>query len=150
MARDNQLSINNETRTFFCRPCDRYFNTVDGALNHCRNAQTHDGEWCELCEWLFVSEAACQTHFNNSSRHNFCDQCNLDLNTYRELEDHDADNHYLCAQCHEYFNDQEELDDHDVDAHGMCRECGEYFSNDNNLKQVIASHVLMSYGDELD
>ncbi len=136
MTRNNQLYIDNDDGTGVCLACDRNFNTVNGALNHCRNAQTHEGEWCERCEWLFVSEAAHQTHVNASSRHNACETCDLDFNTHQELVTHDTEIHYYCSPCVKFFNNHRELDNHDVDFHCMCRDCGEFFINRNNLNQV--------------
>ncbi|EXJ56719.1 hypothetical protein A1O7_07063 [Cladophialophora yegresii CBS 114405] len=43
-ARSNQLYINHDTRTYFCRSCDRHFSTENGALDHCRHAHIHRGE----------------------------------------------------------------------------------------------------------
>ncbi|EXJ74051.1 uncharacterized protein A1O5_02345, partial [Cladophialophora psammophila CBS 110553] len=117
MVRENQLDICRVHNTYFCRPCDRPFNTYHGALNHCQNARVHQDEWCERCRRLFVSSAAYRTHLDNSSHHNVCDPCHLDFRTSDRLESHD------------------------VAVHNMCIECGKYFENGNNLMQHKRSHL---------
>lgn len=112
MTRSNQLYVNPETSSFVCRSCVRGFNTNQGAIQHCRHARTHQGEWCERCEWLFVTNQALSSHLCHSSRHNVCDNCHLDFNAAGDLKDHG------------------------VEVHHMCVECGNYFSNRNNLWQV--------------
>ncbi|KIW23076.1 uncharacterized protein PV07_11305 [Cladophialophora immunda] len=117
MVRENQLQILNEGATCVCIPCDRQFVFINGLLNHCRNAEVHQGEWCERCQWLFVSPAARQAHVDNSPRHNICTPCDLDFSTAALLESHD------------------------VDVHNMCMDCGKYFRKVNDLMQHKRSHL---------
>ncbi|EXJ87114.1 hypothetical protein A1O3_04072 [Capronia epimyces CBS 606.96] len=109
MSRSNQVYINQDNGEFVCRPCDRSFSTLNGALNHCQNAAVHSGEWCNRCERLFVSPAACAAHQATSHRHNICQHCDLD------------------------FCISDDLEDHEVNVHHRCTDCGLKFINDNNL-----------------
>lgn len=90
MTNGNQLLINNDTQTFYCYSCDRWFRSAHGALSHCRNARIHDGEWCECCSWLFVSAHALSDHLAHSSNHHVCEPCKLDFDETDDLSDHNA------------------------------------------------------------
>ncbi|KIX01700.1 uncharacterized protein Z518_09426 [Rhinocladiella mackenziei CBS 650.93] len=118
MALPNQLYVDHAYEEYLCRPCDRRFSTLNGALNHCQNAAVHRGEWCTRCERLFVSPAARNAHVANSSRHHICDRCDLDFPTFRQHRGHD------------------------ISVHHLCTECGQEFSNDNNLQQFS---LLLTY-----
>ena len=93
-ANVNQVLIDDDTEQFYCRPCERWFNTGHGALSHCRSASRHRDEWCETCQWLFVSPGALNDHLANSSNHHFCESCNEDFDGSSELSDHNADVHH--------------------------------------------------------
>ncbi|EXJ88322.1 hypothetical protein A1O1_05252 [Capronia coronata CBS 617.96] len=67
MTRDNQLSIDHHHGKYLCHSCDRTFSTLIGAINHCQFAAIHTGEWCQRCEWLFISPVARESHEENSS-----------------------------------------------------------------------------------
>ncbi|OAG40909.1 hypothetical protein AYO21_04751 [Fonsecaea monophora] len=112
MVRENQLVSKPENNDSYCRPCDRVFISLDGGLNHCRNADAHRGEWCERCKWLFVSPQACQYHVDNSHRHNVCVPCDLDFGTAALLRSHDVEVHNMCAECGKYFNNPNDLTQH--------------------------------------
>ena len=132
-SRDNQVYISDTKKTFYCYPCERYFDTFKGLQTHCENSRLHTGAWCNRCEWLFISSSALQAHLNNSSRHNFCDQCDLDFKTHEDLHDHDVSKHLKCPVCYKFVNDIEE---HEIEAHNKCVECGDFFSSRYRLEQV--------------
>ena len=92
-ANGNLLLINPPHMRSYCYSCSRWFNTAAGALNHARNAQTHNDEWCERCERLFVSASALDQHLANLSQHHICEHCDDDLNSASDLDDHIAEQH---------------------------------------------------------
>ncbi|KAI1618429.1 hypothetical protein EDD36DRAFT_31466 [Exophiala viscosa] len=112
MPRFNHLDTDHPVYGYYCVACDRSFNTLSGAENHCRHAQVHEGEWCERCGWLFGSSAARDAHVANASCHNICERCEID------------------------YSDMDDLTEHREDVHHWCSQCGEEFYNDNNLQQV--------------
>lgn len=142
MTRENQLYIDHSNDDFLCLSCDRRFNTSEGVLSHCRSSRIHRGEWCERCEWLYVSSNSLQAHIQNSARHNLCEDCDLDFTTQEELDCHDVDAHFACIECNEYFKDEEDLERHDVDLHYKCVECDRFFSSWHSLTQVRRSSIL--------
>ncbi|KIX98863.1 uncharacterized protein Z520_05324 [Fonsecaea multimorphosa CBS 102226] len=141
MVRENQLQVLGDQEDYFCRACDRHFKFHIGAFNHCRHAEIHEGEWCERCGWLFVSPRACQSHVDNSSRHNVCTPCGMDFGTPALLESHDVDVHNKCTECCECFRAPDLLKAHDVLVHNLCIECGRYFRNINDLMQHKRTHL---------
>ncbi|KAL2432178.1 hypothetical protein ABEF95_003249 [Exophiala dermatitidis] len=118
MTRENELYINEAEGVYNCLACDRFFSNANGALSHCRNAAVHSGEWCNRCQWLFVSREACGAHKANSRHHNVCHRCHLDYPTASNLEEHKVEDHHECTVC------------------------GEEFINDNNLRQHKRAHLL--------
>lgn len=124
MVRPNQLEIDRDENYYFCFPCQRFFSTFSGAVNHCRHAATHAGEWCERCDWLFVSQDALHKHITNSARHNICHSCKIDYSNFSDLEVHN------------------------VNVHHECTECNERFMNDNNLREVPYDPTTLPLGSQ--
>ncbi|KAJ9604617.1 hypothetical protein H2200_010731 [Cladophialophora chaetospira] len=116
MVRENQVIISEDDGRYECRPCNRTFNSFNGLNNHCQKARVHSygDQWCERCEWLFVSPGARDSHTSNSSRHNLCpaSNCNLDFSEEEGLDEHMAADHHWCIDCKRYFNNENELTQH--------------------------------------
>ncbi|KIV84925.1 hypothetical protein PV11_00672 [Exophiala sideris] len=108
----NQLSSSDVFHDYTCSPCDRKFLNLNGALNHCRNASVHRGEWCERCQWLFVSPAARNKHVADSPHHYICKRCKIDYDLTTALNKHLVDVHHQCMDCEEEFNNDNDLQQH--------------------------------------
>lgn len=93
MTRENQLTIDEREGYFFCSPCNRYFRSQHGALQRARTATVHQDEWCDRCEWLFVSPAALDSHLANSRLHLVCEHCDEDVGDADDLDNHVATEH---------------------------------------------------------
>lgn len=140
MVRLNQITVDYANDCFICVPCNsRHFTSATGLFQHCRTSNLHRGEWCERCQWLFVSEEARTTHIRHSSQHAFCQFCSRDLENQSELALHQIRVHDYCSECQLLCND---YDEHRVEEHHRCRECGEEFQNNNNLYMVCRERVV--------
>ena len=131
MARENQITINEGDDKYSCDPCDRYFQSTESLLQHCRSK--HKAEWCERCQWLFVSNEAYRSHAQKSCQHCLCSFCDEDFRENEELSAHQSDRHMYCDECQVIFQDYTR---HRVEHHWQCVNCSQEFTNSNNLKMV--------------
>ena len=113
MTRDNQVVISAPAGQYKCIPCDREFNSYNGLSNHCEKAAVHSygDQWCNRCDWLFVSETARRAHIESSSHHHLCPvaDCNCDFVEASGLVEHIVAVHYFCIECKTYFADDNSL-----------------------------------------
>ena len=85
MVRKNLILIDEYNAQFLCITCDeREFSSEESLLQHCRNAAYHKEEWCDRCEWLFVSATARAAH--------------------------SKDAHLRSRECQKYFQSENQLD----------------------------------------
>lgn len=134
MVRENQIVVQPDEEQFVCTACDgRTFNAKEYLLQHCRTAKAHRREWCDSCEWLFVSACALDAHRRDSPRHWICPICELDKDDEGELESHMAADHSYCYRCQMKYADR---NGHRVQHHNGCDQCDEYFSTVNQLLMV--------------
>lgn len=134
MVKENQASIGVEEAVFVRHACtNRQFDTEAALLQHCRNAYCHNGEWCERCEWLFVSPAAREQHLRDSSNHWICSKCGDDELEEANLRSHLKSKHLFCYDCELDFLDYEE---HRIGRHNRCSICHEEYVNSNEVLMV--------------
>lgn len=134
MVRENQIIVDGDNEDYICLSCDkRTFPSAAGLLQHCRNNGLHRGEWCERCQWLFVSPSAWTAHVRSSDLHAVCTFCGIDAADREALSTHQSTEHKYCADCEEHFVDKQK---HRVAGHNRCRECGEEFTDINDLAIV--------------
>ena len=131
MVRDNQITIYNGE--YVCEACDREFTTEHGLFQHCRNARVHEGEWCERCEWLFVSPQAKLSHVQASLSHWVCSLCGVDEYEEDDLTTHQVNYHYYCRDCNCNFNSYRA---HRIAYHNRCQKCDREFGSSNELVMV--------------
>ena len=137
MPRDNQISVDTDRNVFCCIPCgDRHFVSKHSLIQHCRAAEIHEGEWCERCQWLFVSPRARNSHCDRSLRHWECQYCDLDEYDGEALVSHLASQHSHCYDCEVTFNDYRT---HRIQSHYRCSLCPNEFNTQNEVMMV--SHV---------
>ncbi len=133
MARQNQALISAEENEFVCMSCDeREFDSED-LLQHCRNARCHKSEWCERCQWLFISSKAYEQHIRDSHNHWVCSKCSVDEPEETDLRTHMGTKHSFCYDCQSDFAN---LGKHRVQRHNRCSICNEEFQNENELLMV--------------
>lgn len=134
MGRLNQALIRTEEEEFICVSCDeREFGTEEALLQHCRNARRHESEWCERCEWLFVSANARSQHVRDSNVHWLCSRCGFDEEEEGDLMTHLAIQHSFCYDCQSYCGDFLQHRDH---RHHRCSTCHQEFECENELLMV--------------
>ncbi|KEF57345.1 uncharacterized protein A1O9_05262, partial [Exophiala aquamarina CBS 119918] len=114
MPRDNQISIDGGLDRFACMSCDeRIFTSESALLQHCRKATCHQGEWCERCTWLFVSQSAYQAHRRDSDVHWVCSKCGCDESEKDRLISHMSESHLYCFEyCEQEFDNENNLQMH--------------------------------------
>jgi hypothetical protein len=126
-----------EEAHFACLHCgERRFKDLHSLYDHCRNASTHNGEWCERCKRLFQSPSALEQHRSKSSLHNICRLCHLDCTSVSQHQRHEWDDHAYCARCELRFECEDDLIEHLEKHHLTCYHCDTDFSNYHNLIQV--------------
>lgn len=134
MPRDNQIVTDDVQRNYYCLACNRGFINKGAVLAHCRSASFHTGEWCERCEWLFVSPAARTSHSRESLRHWECHICKrYDFPDKNLLAEHLGNEHSVCCDCRIVVQSYLE---HRYAVHHRCRDCQTEFSNSNDLRMV--------------
>lgn len=134
MVRGNQIYLDHEDDIFVCIPCNnRRFPSATGLFQHVRSSQLHRDEWCERCQWLFVSHLARAAHVRSSDVHHPCIFCGDDQVNEGELAFHLVNVHEYCTQCQLVCRD---YSDHRIEIHHRCRGCGQEFQNDNELNMV--------------
>lgn len=109
MTRENQIFVDEARGVYYCMPCQRYFRSGKGAISHASTAAIHHGEWCDRCEWLFVSEEALDSHVDNSRFHCVCDVCNQDVGDCDDLDHHIRSSHDYCRDCGKGFGNRYDL-----------------------------------------
>lgn len=134
MVRKNMVALNPERAYFACIACgERTFSSQEHLYQHCRNAKIHQGEWCDYCEWLFVSPQALASHLRDSSAHWICSICDFDSNDEDSLAAHMASIHDYCYECSDTFNKYRA---HRIEYHNRCAQCDEEFSTQNEVEMV--------------
>lgn len=117
-----------------CVACgEREFESENSLLQHCRQAKAHAEEWCNRCEWMFVSESAREVHYRDSNRHWICSLCNIDESEEDDLISHQSAKHSYCYHCEETFGN---LSEHRYQFHYRCRTCDGEYGSENDLKMV--------------
>lgn len=143
MPRANQIIIRENINEFECIPCNRAFGSRNALLQHCQNSSSHRYEWCNRCDWLFVSNSARQEHFDHSMKHWICQFCEEDETSRSALIDHLEDVHNYCYDCEMHFSNWTK---HRSDYHHRCAEYGREFQSQNNLTMVSwLTKILVAY-----
>ena len=79
------MILNEEDSIFTCTSCDgQAFISVTSLLQHCRSKR-HTDEWCERCQWLFVSSEARTDHVRKSDKHHQCEVCDEEFENQNNL-----------------------------------------------------------------
>lgn len=140
MTRDNEVTIDRLYGAYECHSCDnRSFSSEMSLLQHCRS-NVHKWEWCERCQWLFVSSDARESHWRASDQHWRCFLCDEDFHTPYEMKSHAARIHGWCVDCRDrIFTDYVA---HRIKCHHRCEDCAKEFETENNLRMVSLSLSL--------
>ena len=141
MVRENRIVVLPHQAYFACVACDdRTFSTKEHLLQHCRAAKIHTGEWCEGCEWLFVSCDALDAHLRGSPNHWICSVCKLDEDGEEDLVVHMADTHSHCYHCDVKVGNYRE---HRIQHYNQCNRCDEEFNSTNELVMVREARLKL-------
>jgi hypothetical protein len=142
MVAPNRIDFIESEDQWYCYPCKRFFVSEKAIHAHCSNAAVHSREWCDRCEWLFVSQGARMDHHRHSSHHNVCPNCQVDFDSLTHLDDHMEKRYFYCKRCRNYVKDSQGRKSqalwhaHQIRTHFMCAKCDTYFENQNNVDQV--------------
>ena len=84
--------------------------------------------YCERCDEGTYNYTK---HTLRSSRHNICDDCDIDFSSYDKLKTHWAEStaHIYCQYCDEHFDSNREHLNHDRNEHAsqFCEPCDRIF-----------------------
>ncbi|KAH0829781.1 hypothetical protein AYO21_06737 [Fonsecaea monophora] len=134
MPRENQALIDVEGVEFVCISCDeREFDSEQALLQHCQAARCHQDEWCDRCQWLFISTQAHEQHTRDSQNHWVCSKCGTDEPEESSLRAHMETKHSFCYDCQANFAG---VSKHRVQFHNRCSICDEEFANENEVRMV--------------
>ncbi|KAF2719023.1 hypothetical protein K431DRAFT_287054 [Polychaeton citri CBS 116435] len=124
MTRSNLIYVNRHDGHYICTSCDnRRFSSETALLQHVRTANIHHSQWCERCEWLFVSAAARSAHLANAINHWVCNTCGIDEGDRDSLHDHIEQEHFRCCTCHAQFSCRNDVLMHQQTHQAKDREC---------------------------
>ncbi|KAF8310757.1 hypothetical protein DL93DRAFT_2169480 [Clavulina sp. PMI_390] len=87
--------------------------------------------YCKRCRY---SVRNWHSHVNNSNRHNFCDDCDIDFATFNALQNHWRDVHEYCQYCDEHFDDEWDHREHKREEHFYCDDCDKVFWRDGERR----------------
>lgn len=79
MVRENQIIVQPDEDYFaytFCN--ERIFSSKEKLQQHCRTAKVHQGRWCDVHDWLFVTEDRLSAHLRGAADHWVCAICDAD------------------------------------------------------------------------
>ena len=142
MVNANQIRPSDQGQgSWYCVAHSKRFDSDSAIHQHCRDV--HVGEWCERCNWLFISSSALESHIKHSTVHWVCyeEGCSNDYRDQLSLDKHQEDDHAVCIPCWTHF----ELDGkpnrsawirHQCEKHHMCEMCGKRLDNENNRLEV--------------
>ena len=139
MPRPNQVVLNDADQYYYCCPCQRQFSSEHSLLQHCRQAGVHAGEWCERCNWLFVSPDARNKHVQDSIHHWACSRCSYDALSSDGLREHKKIAHLICPDYNGIFIDWQV---HREETHFQCHQCTSEFANENERLMVSRDRSL--------
>lgn len=129
---------------YLCVLCDRLFPTLHAVETHCRMTTRH--AWCDRCKRVFRFQADKLKHLEESRSHNICRRCSRqpDFPDLGGLYLHREDVHNWCRDCDIYYATPGQRRQHNIVQHNMCDLCGNYFSSDNALR-MVSIYLLNQY-----
>jgi len=79
--------------SYYCDPCDRWFNTENGYDMHIENSAAHrpydDEDWeCEICDRSFATRQSRHQHYSNAAGHPYCVSCERMFRNQNNLNMH--------------------------------------------------------------
>uniref|UniRef100_A0A336M2I5 CSON009319 protein n=1 Tax=Culicoides sonorensis TaxID=179676 RepID=A0A336M2I5_CULSO len=134
-----------------CQYCKEQFETKKDYAFHLKETCTKRTISCNLCDKLFVSQAALKNHMKVHDQHK-CDECDDVYSTSSDLRNHMKQCHaednkmYKCGRCDKRFRTPSHRNDHE-NSHNtinqyQCDICKNFYKSERVLKSHLKIHTV--------